>query len=195
LIGTLQKVNTNSHIGGEMEATIVKAHARSANLRRFLNREDCPPLVCILKDLFNKAFPSSSKQLSSEGRLEATPAALSYECAHYTYNGVNYSRSQTHIGNSLVLFYASLTDTKPIAGSIQKIEINKGQPFFHICRQQPLPSSKHDPFCHYPWFFAQSYSSEMSTLPPDRVPASRIVSHVARFNFSNGRSVILNLSR
>ncbi|KIK51853.1 hypothetical protein GYMLUDRAFT_102661, partial [Collybiopsis luxurians FD-317 M1] len=194
LIGTLQKVNTGNHIGGEMESTIVRAHVRSTNLRRYLNRQDSPPLIQTLKKLFNKSFSSTSKQLAVDHHVQ-TPSIESYECAHYTYNNVNYSRSQTHLGNSLVLFYSSVIESKAVAGSIEKIEIYRGQPFFHIRRQEPLPPSRYDPFRRYPWFFAEAYSSKMSNSPLERIPAFWIVSHAARFNFSNERAVIVNLSR
>ncbi|KAJ3874296.1 hypothetical protein F5051DRAFT_336049 [Lentinula edodes] len=193
LIGTLQKINTNNHIGGEMEATILKSYVKSATLRRWLNRKDCPELVHTLKRLFNKTFGSDSKQLMGE----ATPTRMSSEsrdCAHYTFGGVNYSRASAHLGNSLVLCYPSI-NARPVAGSIQRIELSNGQPFFHILLQQPLPPNKHDPFRRFPHFFATTYSSKMSSSAPIRVHASNVLSHVARFQFSQDRAVILNLSR
>ncbi|KAJ3832861.1 hypothetical protein F5878DRAFT_435281 [Lentinula raphanica] len=54
LIGVLQKVNTNDHRGVEMEATIVKTMARTANLRRWLRRPDCPAAVQQLKSSLTK---------------------------------------------------------------------------------------------------------------------------------------------
>ncbi|THV07826.1 hypothetical protein K435DRAFT_642365, partial [Dendrothele bispora CBS 962.96] len=36
LIGTLQKINTNDHIGGEMEITILNSFLRGANFRRLV---------------------------------------------------------------------------------------------------------------------------------------------------------------
>ncbi|KAF9062835.1 hypothetical protein BDP27DRAFT_1368545 [Rhodocollybia butyracea] len=194
LIGTLQKVNTNNHIGGEMEATIVKSYVRSANLRRWLNRKDCPQFIRTLKGLFNKAYHSNVKRLSVEEDHMHTQAVNRSDRAHYQYNGVNFSRSTTHLGNSLVLF-TPLHSTEAVAGSIQRIEVCNSVPFFHIQRQKPLPLTKFDPFKRYPWFFAKTYSSKMSCDPPERVPASRILSHVARYNFSDDRAVILNLSR
>ncbi|KAH7868118.1 uncharacterized protein C8R40DRAFT_1029254, partial [Lentinula edodes] len=193
LIGTLQKINTNNHIGGEMEATILKSYVKSATLRRWLNRKDCPELVHALKRLFNKAFKSDSKQLMVE-EPPTTMSSDSRDCAHYTFGGVNYSRASAHLGNSLVLFYPSI-DKQPVAGSIQRIELSNGQPFFHIVLQQPLPPNKHDPFRRFPHFFGTTYSSKMSLSPPIRVHASNILSHAARFQFSEDRSVILNLSR
>ncbi len=148
----------------------------------------------MLKDLFNKALRSSQLQLSVDSKSQTSPTAYSKDCAHYEFKGVNYSRAQAHLGNSLVLFYPS-DCSDAVAGSIERIEVDAGHPFFHIRRQIPLPAHKFDPFQRYSWFFATTYSSEMSTSSPDRVPASNVLSHVARFNFSGDRAVILNLSR
>ncbi|KAE9395576.1 hypothetical protein BT96DRAFT_776692, partial [Gymnopus androsaceus JB14] len=56
LIGALQKVNTNDHIGGPLESTIMKSQLRIANIRRWLRRIDCPEALKQLKILFDKCF-------------------------------------------------------------------------------------------------------------------------------------------
>ncbi|KAE9384265.1 hypothetical protein BT96DRAFT_781174, partial [Gymnopus androsaceus JB14] len=195
LIGTIQKVNTNNHIGGEMEATLAKSFVKSANLRRWLNRKDCPELVRALKDLFNKSFKSAQQQLSGQEEPQAHSSFSSSDCAHYTYKGVNYSRAQTHLGNSLVRYYPSPSSNQAAVGSIQQINIQQGHPIFYVQRQESLPSHKYDPFRRYPWFFAKMYSSRMSSGPLDIIPASSVFSHVARYNCSGDRAVILTLSR
>jgi hypothetical protein len=53
----------------------------------------------------------------------------------------------------------------------------------------------YDLFCHYSFFPATLYSSEMDDGPVDRVPLESIVSHVAWFTFSPDCAVVLNLSR
>ncbi|KAE9385593.1 hypothetical protein BT96DRAFT_960719 [Gymnopus androsaceus JB14] len=60
LIGALQKINTNDHIRGEMEATIIKSVTRTANIRRWLRRPDCPEAVRQLKVMFDNANFSPS---------------------------------------------------------------------------------------------------------------------------------------
>jgi len=178
-----------------MEATLAKSFVKGANLRRWLNRKDCPELVRALKDIFNKSFKSAQQQLSGQEEPQTYPSLDSFDCAHYTYKGVNYSRAQTHLGNSLVKFYPSSSSTEAVVGSIQRIDIQQGHPFFYIQRQEPLPPHKYDPFRRYPWFFAKMYSSKMSSGLLDVVPASGILSHVARYNCSGDRAVILTLSR
>jgi hypothetical protein len=113
----------------------------------------------------------------------------------YSHDSVNFSQASTHLSNSLVLYYPTLSSTEPIAGSIQSIRLNGGQVNFHIQCQAILSPTKFDPFRRYAWFPAMVYSSRMVDGDFDIVPVSSVVSHVARFNFSSDRSVIVNLSR
>ncbi|KAJ7658858.1 hypothetical protein DFH06DRAFT_990078 [Mycena polygramma] len=188
LIGILQKINTNDHIGGELEATIVKSFWRGANLRRFLNRSDCPEVIKQLKVLFDLSF--SPRNDRSE---ESAPAENGKDRAHYTYQGVNYSRASTHLGNSLVLYYPSGAPSA-IAGSIQRIGTEGEKTIFHIQRQAPLPAGKFDPFAPFPHFPPKTYSSRMEDVV-DKVSPSSILSHCTRYEFTDDRAVILDLSR
>ncbi|KAF7369712.1 hypothetical protein MVEN_00302700 [Mycena venus] len=187
LIGVLQRINTNDHIGGEMEASILKSFMRGANLRRWLNRSDCPQVIREFKRLFNLAFTPRDFR-------EETPPKNDQEHAHYNFQGVNYSRASTHLGNSLVLFYP-LNSTQATAGSIEKITGAGKFTRFFIRRQAPLPANKHDPFTPFPHFPAKTYSSKMMGGPLDEIHPDRVLSHCARFTFSDERAVILNLSR
>ncbi|CAK5269520.1 unnamed protein product [Mycena citricolor] len=187
LIGFLQKINTNDHIGGELEATLSKSFMRGASIRRWLRRPDCPPVFFELKLLFDKTFPSYNLPTDSP------PLAKDGERAQYKRNSVNFARARTHLGNSLVMYYPP-SSRKMIAGSIQKIVQRGEQVVFEIRRQTPLAHGMHDPFASYrPFFPAHTYSSSMSDII-DTVPIDDVISHCARFNFSNNRCVILNLS-
>ncbi|KAJ6626394.1 hypothetical protein B0H10DRAFT_1655393, partial [Mycena sp. CBHHK59/15] len=114
--------------------------------------------------------------------------------AHYTHKGVNFSCASTHLGNSLLLYYPSNEATAPIAGSIQKIVMHGEKVLFSIQRQAPLPLGKSDPFLRYPHFPAKTYSSKMEDVI-DAISPSSVLSHCARFKFSDDHAVILNLSR
>ncbi|KAJ7265279.1 hypothetical protein C8J57DRAFT_1005151, partial [Mycena rebaudengoi] len=189
LIGLLQKINTNDQVGGEMEATILKSWMRGANLRRWLRRPDCPAVISEFKRLFDLAFTRRNF------RDEETPKpGKDRESAHHTYKGRNFSRASTHLGNSLVLYYPA-NSTTPIPGSIQKIEVVDNEAFFYIRRQAPLPPDKYDPFSRFPHFPATTYSSKMVNGSCDRVHPSKVHSHFARFEFSDDRAVVLDLSR
>ncbi|KAJ6547261.1 hypothetical protein B0H19DRAFT_953617 [Mycena capillaripes] len=188
LIGALQKINTNDHIGGELEATIAKSFWRGANLRRYLNRADCPEVIKQLKKLFDVSFSPRHDRSA-----ESVPTENDKDRAHYTHQGVNYSRASTHLGNSLVLYHPSSSAESPIAGSIQRIKTAGDKTIFHIQRQAQLPPGKYDPFLPYPYFPAKTYSSRMEDVV-DRISPSLILTHCARFEFSDDRAVILDLS-
>ncbi|KAF7328154.1 hypothetical protein MVEN_02572900 [Mycena venus] len=169
------RINTNDHIGGEMEASILKSFMRGANLRRWLNRSDCPQVIREFKRLFDLAF-------TPRDFGEETPPKNNQEHTHYNFKGVNYSRASTHLGNSLVLFYP-LNSTQATAGSIEKITGAGKSTRFFIRRQAPLPANKRDPFTPFPHFPAKTYSSKMMDGRLDEIHPD------------HERAVILNLSR
>lgn len=165
-----------------------------ANLRRWLRRPDGPEIIRQFKRLFDKAFSSSHTSVSAH-ISESDPG---HNVANYPYNNITFSRSSIHIGNSLVLYYPSPTSSIPIAGSIQQIDNLRDKVCLHIQRQAFLPPGKHDPFRRYSHFPAKVYSSHMvprSEAALDQVLLTSVVCHVARYNFSGDRSVIVNLSR
>ncbi|CAK5266451.1 unnamed protein product [Mycena citricolor] len=187
VIGLLQRINTNNHIGGELEATLSRSFLRGASIRRWLRRDDCPPVFHELKALFEKTFPSYNTPLDS------APLANDGERAHYKRNGINFSRAKTHLGNSLVLYYPHKS-RHAIAGSIEVISMRGEDVTFRIRRQAPLAPGIHDPFARYwPYFPARTYSSSMSDTV-DLIPLHNVISHYARFNFSDGRCVVLDLA-
>ncbi|KAE9390902.1 hypothetical protein BT96DRAFT_945785 [Gymnopus androsaceus JB14] len=54
LIGALQKINMNDHVGGVLEATIIWTITRTANIHCWLCWPDYPEAVQLLKILFDK---------------------------------------------------------------------------------------------------------------------------------------------
>ncbi|KAJ7702636.1 hypothetical protein B0H17DRAFT_922914, partial [Mycena rosella] len=187
LIGVLQRMNTNDHIGGELESTITESFMRGANLRHWLNRADCPPVIKEFKHLFDLAF-APRKDLNKE----SAPLAVDGERAHYTHQGMNFSWASMHLGNSLVFYYPSMGN--PIPGSIQKIVTRGEDTTFFIQRQALLPLGSWNPFLCYPYFPAKTYSSQIQDIT-DEISPSSVVSHYARFAYSNNRLVVLNLPR
>ncbi|KAJ7073090.1 hypothetical protein C8F01DRAFT_1362285 [Mycena amicta] len=158
VIGFLQKINTNDHIGGQLESTLSKAFMRGASLRRWLRRPDCPKVIQELKSLFERTFPSYNAPSDS------TPRETDGTRAHYKRNGVNFSRASTHLGNSLVLYYPPNSATA-IPGSIESILTLRGEVSFIIRRQAPLPAGMRNLFLrYYPYFPAQTYSSDMQDI-------------------------------
>ncbi|CAK5269091.1 unnamed protein product [Mycena citricolor] len=187
VIGLLQRINTNNHIGGELESTLSRSFLCGAAIRRWLRRPDCPPVFQELKVLFEKTSPAYNSPSDSP------PLTTDGERAHYRRNGTNFSRSRMHLGNSLVLYYPPKS-RHTIAGSNEAIIAHGTDITFRIRRQEPLAHGIRDPFARYwPYFPARTYSSSMSNIV-DKVPLDDVVAHYARFTFSDGRCVVLDLS-
>ncbi|KAJ6532079.1 hypothetical protein B0H19DRAFT_853988, partial [Mycena capillaripes] len=159
-------------------------------LRRWLRRPDCPEIIKQFKAIFDRAFTPRSEAVGT-----SPPLMKDGDRAQYMFNGIGYSRASTHLGNSLVLYYPSTSANTPIAGSIEQILSTGEDTSFIIRRQAPLPPGQSDPFRrYYPYFPAQTYSSKMQNTT-DTVKPSMIFSHLARFEFSQDRAVVVNLSR
>ncbi len=166
---------------------------KAANLRRYLSRPECPQHVREFKRLLDKALPPKDQR---EMKFEADPPMLTQTShAYYTYHNVIYSQASTHLGGSLVCYYPHSASSELRVGSIQDIRSEHGQVVFKIQRQEPLPSSKYDPFQRYPDFLATTFSSRMVDGTLDSVHPKLVRSHVARYEFSDERAVILDLCR
>ena len=169
----------------------MKAWARGANLRRRLRRPDCPEVIRQFKHLFDKAF--SSSRIKS---ITANDQTSSREMAHHIHSGFRYSRSSTHLGNSLIFYYPSKKSSESTVGSIKKIyHESTGRVYCEVERQMPLPPTKHDPFRRFPLFPAITYSSRAYTALVDKVYFEDVIAHASRFDFSHDRSVFVNMSR
>ncbi|KAE9390972.1 hypothetical protein BT96DRAFT_777552, partial [Gymnopus androsaceus JB14] len=189
LIGALQKINTNDFVGGPMELTIVKTLVRTANLRRWLHRPDCPEAVRQLKVLFDKCFVPVNAPHNTGAFTERKGAFRAYA----KHNGVNFSPHTTHKGNANII-YRPMSSGTPLAGQIQRIENVGNTVRLHVRQHLPLSTSLYDPFLRYPHLHAKTYSSDLSHTE-DIIDLDDIVAHAARYDYSHGRSVMLNLSR
>ncbi|KIK29888.1 hypothetical protein PISMIDRAFT_74083, partial [Pisolithus microcarpus 441] len=103
---------------------------------------------------------------------------------------VVYSRSSTHVGNLLIMFYPQgYLSASPIPGSIKYIFGDNGL----LTLALPLPSGKqHDPFASYPHFPAKLYSSVVSD-DLETVRLSWVVSHFSCLAVTDDRVVVLSL--
>lgn len=180
-------------ITGEAETTIVKSFTRGSNLRKLLRHQDCPPLIREFKRLLDKAL--SSHPRLAETNNDLAPGTQSGETARYAYDGVFYTRQQTHLGNSLVRYSLPGSLTATYTGSIQKIATSPdgSSVCFHISRYLPIPSDVYDPFSPFQWYPATSYSLEMAA-DLDIISPLDIVCHVAQFEY-DGRMVVVDLGR
>ncbi|KAJ3825926.1 hypothetical protein F5878DRAFT_653062 [Lentinula raphanica] len=189
----LQWFSCISKISGEMEATIVKTMARTANLRRWLRRPDCPESVRQLKILFDKAFMPVTALRNVDQLVEMKGTQRAYVKFDKGY----LSPVGTHAGNSNIIYRRSPGES-PVAGQIQSIQNvhtdgqNTGVRFY--VRSYNAISVVHDPFDRFIHFPARTYSSTLGEAV-DVIELDDIVAHAARYDYSYGRSVLVNLSR
>lgn len=178
-----------------MEATIVKTVARTANIRRWIRRSDCPEAVHVLKKFFDKCFVSANGVDHSGEFVERKGTQRAY----LPYDRGNLSPFKTHQGNSTIIYRPSLSES-PVPGQIQSIEnihTHNGQNTgvrLHVRRHNPLSKALYDPFLRYPHFNARTYSSTLRETE-DIIEVGDVVGHAARYDYSYGRSVLVNLSR
>lgn len=172
-----------------MELTIVKTLVRTANLRRWLHRPDCPEAVRQLKVLFDKCFVPVNAPHNTGAFTKRKGAFRAYA----KHNGVNFSPHTTHKGNANII-YRPMSSGTPLAGQIQRIENVGNTVRLHVRQHLPLSTSLYDPFLRYPHLHAKTYSSDLSHTE-DIIDLDDIVAHAARYDYSHGRSVMLNLSR
>ncbi|KAE9383671.1 hypothetical protein BT96DRAFT_961004 [Gymnopus androsaceus JB14] len=180
LIGVIQKINTNDHKGGEMEATIMKTMARTANIRCWLRRSDCPDAVRLLKGLFDRCFIPVNGTDNSDEFVQRKGT----HCAYVAHDGGKLSPFDTHKGNSTIIY-------RPFA--FHPEGQNTGVRL-HVRPHEPLSKALHDPFLKYPHFNARTYSSTLREAE-DIIELDDVVSPAARYDYSYGRSVLVSLSR
>jgi hypothetical protein len=112
-------------------------------------------------------------------------------------NGVFYSTSSAHVGNSLIYFYPDGNKaSSPIPGSIKHIFTFNGEVALAIQRQIPLLPEDGiiDPFSQYPHFPARLYRSLVSDNL-EEVKVEWIIGHFARWNPSPDTAVVLTLTK
>jgi hypothetical protein len=194
---------------------------KAGKLKRWLARSDCLPEIKQCKAFFDKAYnprnDDNAKRFNgdelffeddpptheaSDSSFTSAPSDLRpllrldkiALAARHKYMGVIYTRSSTHLGNSLVQFYPHGDRTKsPVPASIKYI-FNDGQrTAYAVQRQVALPNTTVDPFARYPYFPAKLYSSAMSS-DLEIIEVHWISSHVARWQLSKQYAVILSLS-
>ena len=109
--------------------------------------------------------------------------------------GICYTCSETHIGNSLVHFYLNGDQGKScVPGRIKCIHSTDGVHYaLAIQWQIPLPVDCLDPFAQYLHFPTKTYSSKHSSL--ECIDLDWIFCHYACWDLSPGYSVVLSLSR
>jgi hypothetical protein len=120
-----------------MEGSLLQSFIAASKLHWWLGQLGALYFMKECKTLFNKVFGAKFRESTifedvsmEHQKLLSTPhnllplvntSQVSLH-AHIAHAGVTYSRSSTHLGNSLVLYYAAGDVSKPpVAGSIKYI--------------------------------------------------------------------------
>jgi hypothetical protein len=195
-----------------MESTLLHSFLWANNLKHWLAKPDCPPVIKECKILFNKIYkPKVSEDNTSKAGaddIDPVPKTIPEDLrplldplqrkvvmhARLWHNGVIYATSQTHTGNSLVHFYAHGNRSSLVPGSIKYIYQDQGKYFLAIQWQLPVCDNVSDSYSIYPHFPAKLYSSGLSAQL-EQVQADWILSHYARWPLSAMQVVVLSLSR
>ncbi|EIW58367.1 uncharacterized protein TRAVEDRAFT_148483 [Trametes versicolor FP-101664 SS1] len=209
LIGHLQRLPHNDKCG-EAEATMLTSYLRASKLRRWFQRPDCPPALRQVKCFFDKAFGTgnfvhSEEALEAEENVEVSrhrppvpedlKSLLTYaECkrvivlARCKHDGFVFARSTTHLGNSLVRYYAK--DRTAQYGCIKYIYNVDGR--IQLVVQRHLPAKGGDPFERYADFPATVKSPELSPRL-ECIPLGHVICHFARWTMPSGDVAVVPL--
>jgi hypothetical protein len=219
LIGHIQRLSSN-HKLGEMESTLLLSFLRESNLRRWLAHPNCPPVFKEIKKVFDKIYAPRGSDLDfvddddddddKDGELTVKPVLVPSDLcvalkkmpkdklflrARARLRGTVYTRSETHEGNSLVLFYPNGNRSQaPVPGCIKYIYSLDGDRYSFAIQRQ-LPVNNHpDAYACYPHFPAKVYSTKISQLV-EIVQGDWIFAHYARWKYCPEYAVVLSLNR
>ena len=200
---------------------MLQCFIKAGKLKRWLARPDCSDEVKECKAVFDRAYSCKaddnknplagdelfvddpSHEVLPSTSLQATPkdlrALLRHDrvalSARHKRNGIMYTRSTTHLGNSLICYHArGDRSLPPIPGSIKYICSVRNKISYAVQHQQPLKNNITDPFGGYPYFPAKLYSSAISQ-DLEIVELDWVTSHFARWKLTQEYSVVLPLSQ
>ena len=199
---------------GQLEKTIHQAFLRGANLRRWLSRPNCPEIIQRCQTLFSKLYgnrPDGTAHIQEVALAEDEPSKPSQDTpedlrrlihrrkvvlhARYRADGVIYARAETHVGNSLVLFYPHGDRTSAaIPGSIQYIYRLDGQLRFAVRRYSSPALETPDLFAQYPDFPARTWSTG-SADALEEVEVAWVFCQFAQYSISDDYVVVLALNQ
>jgi hypothetical protein len=184
---------------GALETSMLRGFLQRANLRRWLSRAGTDPLLKQAQELIDKLYGGATKdddvhpqemldadtEALSRGTLLRAPEGLPTKSrivsmrARFRADNIIYARQTTHLGNSLVLFYAGGNrGNSATPGSIEYIYEDEGTIQFAVRMYRRWDGR--DPFARWPDFPAKLWSLQQY----DRLEAvelSWIVSHFVQY--------------
>ncbi len=183
------------------------AFSRSAKLKQWIARPDCPAFLKECKHYFDKAFstlPEDSNRIGDSTfsailaeLWDIIPAGLKVAvCVRHLHNGIIFSHSKTHVGNSLIMYYPNGNRSNPpIPAEIENIVVGMDQRYTYVvCHQLPAPPGTVDPFASYLHFPVKIFSSKISNVL-EAVSPDWVMTHYARWKLDDDRVIVLDLLR
>jgi hypothetical protein len=113
--------------------------------------------------------------------------------ARLQHGGLRFSRSSTHLGNSLIQFYpAGQTSSETVPGCIKYIYRTQDRTVFAVQRHPDISPDIVNPWVSYPHFpgrlYATPLADKLESVEPDWV-----VSHFVRYQLSPEHTLVLSL--
>lgn len=202
-------VFSNTYLG-QLESTLLYSFIRASRLRRWLARIDCPPAIRECKILFDKVYShnrdecpnaSSGDDNNSCHRLVPVPDDLRHLVsdnkvvlmARHQHGGIRFSRSSTHLGNSLIQFYpAEQTSSETVPGCIKYIYRAQTGVSFAVQRHPDVSPDTANPWVSYPHFPVRLYSTSLADKL-ESVKPDQVISHFVRYQLSPEHTLVLSL--
>jgi hypothetical protein len=190
---------------------MLRGFMQRAGLRRWLSRSKSPQLIQevhalldhsygIDDDLHNRELAQADAERATS-RFEIAPLELRPLLransvrlrARLRVDGIVYARASTHVGNSLVMYYANSDRTvKPVPGLIEYIYDDGSSTRFAVRRYIEASLHGPDPFAQWADFPARMYSTDLGSL--EAVDVEFVVSHFAQYVFDDELQVVLDLN-
>ena len=201
-------------IAGQLESTLLHTFIKATKLRRWLTKPGCPAAIKECKCLFDKAYAPRrdyngdhdvvdedfhdielgvTEERSIPQALRSLISGNIVLRARHKHQGIVYTRSSTHLGNSLILFHPRGMIYDAVPGVIQHILHTEEGLFFAVRRYLDVAADCVDPFKPYPYIPAKLYQSQLAELELVRV--EWVVSHFAQWVMAPGHVVVLSLSK
>jgi hypothetical protein len=170
-----------------LEETLLHSFLKASRLKHWLARPDCPPAIKECKILFDRlSSPTTVSQPVTLGQRSP---------AHVQHNGLSYTQSTTHLGNSLILFSPNGdTSISPVPGQIKHIITYENIIIFFVHCYLPLKNGVTDPFQAYIHIPIKLYSSQLDTNLKV-VQANWVAGHFALYSLSNEHIAVVSLSK
>lgn len=210
---------------GQLETSIHEQFIAFSRVKLWSSRPDCPAIIRECRSIYDRLYPDNAARpiVDDDVRMKgpedeeddewnprrcrrriALPRHLqglllvssTVRYARHLHNGVLYSITACHVGNSLVLVHPGGASSKEsVPGIIEDICLNEHDEIVYVVRLYTTSRSDlRDPFRFYPDFPARAYSADLSAKRCIIRP-QWVVGHFARYQLRPDVIAVLSLSK